>query len=248
MLDRKTPPSFRRIERIDIPGAEKSVLDNGIPVYSITSGKQPVVRLEVIFRAGSWHERNVGASYFATKMLAEGTTNKTSSAISNEVDKYGAFIDLSASLDYAVITLECLSKHLESLLPLLYEIIYDSTFPGEEFENIKHIKAQQLRINNEKNNIIASKKFREALFGSAHPYGKELSEENIKNLKVTDVQSFYRDTFFQDFSIVLSGQPSTRYLELINKTFGGRRISTNTDKLFFPVNTLNGPVVVEKAR
>src|SRR5690606_26282867 len=146
-------------------------------------------------------------SYFATKMLVEGTSKKDSATISAEIDQFGAFIDLHASMDYVVVTLACLSKHLNSLLPLLQQIIYDAAFPEKEYDILKNIKTQQVRVNNEKNSVLASKKLREILFGEDHPYGRELSVEAIQELALDNVKKFYLDSFMGPYQLILSGNP-----------------------------------------
>lgn len=246
MLDRKVAPKFHQIEKINIPQAEKITLDNGIPVYFIKAGKQPVLRLELIFKAGTWFEQKNGASYFTVKMLSEGTKNKTSTQISNEIEKFGAYVDLSASLDFAVITLECLAKHLENLLPLLKEIIYQSIFPEDEYATLQNIKSQQLRVNNEKTSILASKKFRETIFGIEHPYGKELSLEDIQNLSIQDVTAFYEQHFKSFFEIVIAGLPEENFIDILNKTFG-QVILKDTDQQpsYLPM-AKNGPTLIKK--
>lgn len=227
MLDRKSPPEFQRIKKINIPGAESFKLNNKIPVFLISAGKQPVIRVEFIFKAGSWYESIPGASYFATKMLSEGTSKLNSAEISNEVEKFGAHLDLNSTLDYVVITLECLTKHLKNLLPLIRELIYDSSFPEHELQTLKNIKSQQIRINREKTSVLASIKFRETLFGLNHPYGKDLSVEDVNNLQTSDVIEFYNDNFKGDFDIVISGKPDSDTISLINENFGQRKLTGN---------------------
>lgn len=246
MLDRKVAPLSHKIEKINIPQAEKSILDNGIPVYFIKAGKQPVLRLELIFKAGTWFEQKKGASYFATKMLSEGTKSKTSAHISNEIEKFGAFLNLNASLDFAVITLECLAKHLERLLPLVNEIIYQSTFPEEEYVTLQNIRSQQIRVNNEKTSILASNKFRETLFGHEHPYGKDLSLADIEKLEIKDVTAFYEHYFKSPFEIVVAGLPEQNLLNALNTTFGQVALKRNDQLFTYAQNFKTGPTLIEK--
>lgn len=225
MLDRKSPPKFHRINKINIQGADFTALDNQIPVYTISAGKQPVVRIELIFKAGSWFEKVPGTSYFATKMLSEGTHRLSSAQISNEIEKFGGHLDLTSTLDYVVITLESLTKHLANLLPLLFELINNPSFPEDEFKTLKNIKAQQIRVSKEKTNILASVKFRENLFGKHHPYGKDLSVKDVENLHMSDVKEFYNRYFKGDFEIIVSGKPSADTFSLLNESFGKNSIS-----------------------
>lgn len=224
MLDRQSPPKFHRISQINIPDAAYTALDNGIPVYTIAAGKQPVTRVEFIFNAGSWFEKSPGASYFATKMLSEGTSSLSSATISNEIEKYGAHLELSSSMDFAVMTLECLNKQLPHLLPLIHELLYDSAFPENEFLTLKKIKSQQIRVSREKTSTLASIKFRESLFGKSHPYGKDLTVKDVEDLQLEDVVQFYQTFFRGKFQIVASGQPTPEFHMLINQLFGSKAL------------------------
>lgn len=246
MLDRKIAPPFKRVANIAIPQAKRTCLDNGIPLYYIEAGKQPVVRLEFIFKAGAWYEDNKGASYFAAKMLSEGTQQKSSAQISYEVEKFGAYLELNPTLDYSIVTLECLSKYLNNLLPLLHEILRQPTFPEDELVTLKNIKAQQTRVQNEKSSFLASKKFREAIFGEAHPYGKDLSLEDIDKLTRDDVRSFYDQYYTLPFEILISGLPNSGFIADINKIFGQTVLQKAAADPTYISHPISSPTIIEK--
>ena len=246
MLDRKIAPPFKRVANIAIPQAKRTCLDNGIPLYYIEAGKQPVVRLEFIFKAGAWYEDSKGASYFAAKMLSEGTQQKSSAQISYEVEKFGAYLDFNPTLDYSIVTLECLSKHLNNLLPLLHEILRQPTFPEDELVTLKNIKAQQTRVQNEKSSFLASKKFREAIFGEAHPYGKDLSLEDIDKLTRDDVRSFYDQYYTLPFEILISGLPDSGFIADINKIFGQTVLQKAAADPTYISQPISSPTIIEK--
>src|SRR5690606_5226367 len=231
---------------IAIPQAKRTCLDNGIPLYYIEAGKQPVVRLEFIFKAGAWYEDSKGASYFAAKMLSEGTQQKSSAQISYEVEKFGAYLDFNPTLDYSIVTLECLSKHLNNLLPLLHEILRQPTFPEDELVTLKNIKAQQTRVQNEKSSFLASKKFREAIFGEAHPYGKDLTLEDIDKLTRDDVRSFYDQYYTLPFEILISGLPDSGFIADINKIFGQTVLQKAAADPTYISHPISSPTIIEK--
>lgn len=246
MLDRKIAPPFKRVANIAIPQAKRTCLDNGIPLYYIEAGKQPVVRLEFIFKAGAWYEDSKGASYFAAKMLSEGTQQKSSAQISYEVEKFGAYLELNPTLDYSIVTLECLSKHLNNLLPLLHEILRQPTFPEDELVTLKNIKGQQTRVQNEKSSFLASKKFREAIFGEAHPYGKDLSLEDIDKLTRDDVRSFYDQYYTLPFEVLISGLPNSGFIADINKIFGQTVLQKAAADPTYISHPISSPTIIEK--
>lgn len=220
-LDRKVAPPARPIRHVDFLEAETTLLSNGIPVHMIRSGKQAVVGLELVFRHGGIrHANKNGAAFFTFKMLAEGTSQKDSSTISDEIDKYGAFLQLSPGLDYSSVDLYMLSRYVDPLLATLKELITESIFPSGELRKLKKIQQQQVRVNNKKSSVLASKEFKAALFGVQHPYGASLTEEAIHAIEQEDLQAFFQHQLKNKLEIIVSGDVSVEVLEAIEAHFG----------------------------
>ena len=62
MLDRTQAPSFNSIQKVEVREPESRTLDNGIRLFSLKAGTQPVVKLELVFDAGKWFERKNAAA------------------------------------------------------------------------------------------------------------------------------------------------------------------------------------------
>ncbi|AXE20008.1 insulinase family protein [Runella rosea] len=220
-LDRTLAPDFRTIETVQFPTPQSVVLDNGQPLYVINVGEQPVVRLEVLFEAGTWHEQVEGASFFTVKMLSEGTKNHTSAQISGHFDQIGAFLELSHTPDRANVMVYGLTKHLETILEMVSEMLHEATFPEKEFNDIRNITLQNLRVNLEKSAYVATNTFKERLFGSAHPYGRMQKEERITALLTSDLENFYHQRIkARPFRVFLSGQVGEAEIALVNRFLG----------------------------
>lgn len=220
-LDRTIPPAFRTIQTVQFPSHQSVVLDNGQPLFVANVGEQPVVRIEVLFEAGTWHEDVDGASFFGVKMLTEGTQKRTSAQISGHFDQIGAFVDLSHTPDRANIMVYGLTKHLGAILEMVSELIHEATYPEKEFNDLRNISLQNLRINLEKNAYVATTTFKERLFGATHPYGKSQNEKSIKALSVADLQNFYTNRIkARPFRVFLSGQVGDAEVALVNQYLG----------------------------
>jgi zinc protease len=222
MLDRSIPPASSMLEAIhEIQEAASFTLDNGIPVHLLLSGSQPLLKVEIIFEAGTWFEAKEASSYFTSKLLSAGTPVLTAWEIENSIAYYGAFIDLESGPDRGTVTLYCLSKYLRILLPLVYDIINHSQFPPEEILNLKNITRQNLKINEAKTSYLASVAFKRALFGNNHPYGRTLGEDSIHELTREDILEFYRKYFnHRNCHIIISGNGQEDFLKLFNEQFG----------------------------
>lgn len=220
-LDRTIVPSYKNIDSYILPEAVSGKLDNGIPLHLILSGTQPVVRIELIFKSGNWYEPSFGCAHFAAKMLSEGTKNFTAKEIQDKFAYYGAFTEFNSGMDMSSVTVYSLSKHLEVLLPLIYEIISESIFPEKELESAKNITLQGLKVNKEKTAFIAGSKLREMLFGTEHPYGYFLSEQAIESIQANALQDYYKKNYTtNNCEIVISGNGEVDFAALTNKYLG----------------------------
>lgn len=226
-LDRTQPPPFRAIQTVQLPAVENHTLANGVPLHLIAVQQQPVLRLEIIMEAGAWYEAGAaGTAFFALKMLAEGTTTRSSSQISEAFDRYGAFLELSTGPDRASMVVYCLTKHLSSILPLVHELLTEPIFPEKELADLRNITGQNLRVNLEKNSYLAGVQFRQALFGSSHPYGRTQQLDVVENMTREAVVGFYKRVIQnQPFRIVLAGQASITEVDLIDKMLGQLPVS-----------------------
>lgn len=220
ILDRTVAPPSQAVREVNIIEAQTQYLDNGIPLHVIRAGKQSVVGIELIFRnAGVKHEVKPGVCFFTIKMLAEGTASKSAYELSEYVDKFGAFLQLSPGVDYSTVDIYCLSKYADELLSLLQEIITTASFPEEELAKLKTIQQQRLKVSNEKSSVVASKKMKAVLFGDSHPYGRSLDEEDVNRITREDLLAFYQENLFSQLEITISGDAHEGVIESVNRHF-----------------------------
>jgi zinc protease len=220
MPDRTMAPAIQQIEQVAIPEAVGIKLDNGIPLYYVNAGKQPVMRLELIFKAGKWFESIPGQSYFTGKMLTEGTEHCNANEVAAFFDELGAFVEVACGFDRITLTIHLLSRHLSTLLPLIQEMIDSPGFRASELESLKARRRQKLLVDLGKNSFLAARNFTEKIFGSQHPYGKILEPEDISNIGTKAISDFYQVYIRGNFEVILSGLVAEEHIESINQTLG----------------------------
>ncbi len=219
------------------------MLDNGLPLHLIAVAQQPILRLELIFDAGTWFETTPATSFFAVKMLSEGTSTRTSAQISEQLDRIGAFLELNSGPDRASVVVYCLTRFLPQVLPLLQELLTESVFPEKELADLQNITIQNLKVSFEKNAHLAGVLARETLFGAAHPYGRSQRPETVETVTRSDIQAFFdRVIRHRPYQILLAGQAGDNEIALLNGFFGqqpvgppaeapAHSIPTNTDRV-----------------
>jgi zinc protease len=250
MLNRTSPPAFKELDVFEIVKAKSSFLDNGIPFHQILSGTQPIVKLEIIFRAGAWYEPQNTVSFLTTKMLSAGSSRYSAKEIEERIAFFGAFLELNPGQDKSTFTLYTLSRHLPSLLPIVFNILTESIFPEQELTNLKNITGQNLKINLSKTSYLASSRFKEILFGAGHPYGRSLNEESLAQIKREHLVEYYQ-TYFnsKNCDIILSGNGPEDFHKLINEYLGQSNWGNQSkpqDKKFEPAKTSSKKTEIKK--
>lgn len=226
MTDRTAAPPFKDIALPLIPPSNRMRLDNGLPLHWVSIGTQEVIRIECIFRAESWLLPHPAVSFFTAKLLWEGTLHRTSAQLSQTLDLYGAFTDTVHTPDYFGLVVYTMPRFLPHILPVLAEVLDEASLPDKEWETLRNITLQQLKINQTQNSWIARSKFRSALFGDDSRYGYSQTEHDLRNLSVETLKSFYAQNIRQSaFSVFVSGKVEMPTLTLIGQYLGKRKIS-----------------------
>lgn len=220
MPDRSTAPPFRAPEPFAFGRAVSRELGNGLNLHLVRAGRQPLLRLEFLFRAGSRFDAIPGQSYFATRMLSEGSRRYNSREISETFDHFGAHFEVSAGFDFANISLYCPSRHFDQLLPLTDDLLHAPTYEEKELETLRNIQLQQLQVSLEKTAFVASREFRRLLFGAEHPYGRSLETGTIQAQTREGLAGFFAEHLDRRYEIVLSGLVEEEHLQALERHFG----------------------------
>ena len=223
MLNRSKAPHIKDAVAYNITLKKPDVykLDNGVDVYNVQAGTEEVVQIEWVFRAGNWFEEQKLVASAANFLIKNGTRNKSAYEINEFVDFYGAYLNRSCYNETAVVSLHCLSKQLEHILPLVQEILVDAVLPEEELLIYKQNMKQRLAVNLKKCDFIAGRKIDALLFGDHHPYGV-YSEMNDYDALQQHALADYYNVFYKNghCTIFSAGILPSNYQQLLNKYFG----------------------------
>lgn len=217
MLDRTLAPPAGEIAFGGLPEVQQSLLDSGATLHTLNAGEQPVVKIEIVFQSGIWFESKKSVSWMAAKMLAEGTKNKSARQITEGFEILGAFLEISPGFDDVSVSVYGLKRNFEHVIRLLNEMLNESVFPNAEFEILKSNRKDQIALNDNKSNLLASKKLREAIYGPTFSYGQGLRPEDVDQVELSDVKSYYEQQLFQKPQIYLCGDLDDHLIDLVEK-------------------------------
>ena len=247
MLDRTIAPSFGEIKNPEIQQAEVFSLSNGSHLSLINAGDQPVIKFEIVLDSGICHENLPGLSWITAKTLPEGTRVKSANQIAELFEYYGSFIEINPSFDNTSIAVYTPKKYFKEVIALLAEVLFKPSFNENEIEILKTNKIQQLKVNSEKTNFVASRKIRESLFGLNHSYGQFLSEDDVTKLNKSDIESYYLSSFYNAPQFYLSGSVDSSEIDIAKQYFDIDKAEINSFSKKNSLSESSKNIFVEKA-
>lgn len=221
MLNRTVAPAFKQVNDINFIKPAAKQLKNGLPVYIVNAGEQELVRIEFIFENVNWDAQKPLQAIAVNGLINSGTKKLTAKEIAEKVDYYGAFLQTEYGADLTAITLYSLTKHLPSVLPILWSVLNESVFPQHELDIYKQNQKQKLQVSLQKNDFLARKTFAHAIFGQT-PYGSDISLTNYDQLQQNDLLDYFKAAFqAKNCTIIIAGKFLDKDFEVLDGVFGG---------------------------
>ena len=223
MINRTIPPKIKDAVDFDLKlkPYEKHVLDNGVEVYAIDAGAEDVLQVEWVFFAGNWFEERNLIAASTNFLLKNGTSQKNAFQINEHFEYYGSYLNRNCFNETATLTLHCLTRHLDALLPVVRELLVDSVFPEEEINIYKQNMKQRLNVNLKKCDFVAGRLIDAYLYGEDHPYGRYTKFEDFDHVTRTEVDDFYK-RYYQNgrFVLFVAGKLPSNLYSVLNQHFG----------------------------
>ncbi len=211
--------------KADALNINRTILPNGLIVLHSEKHNLPIVMVTLLMKASQLNEpkEKAGLANLTAELLTEGTKNRKSTAISEEIEFIGASLAASSGSDYTTVTLSVLKKDINKGLELFSDIMLNPTFPESEIDRKRELIKGFLRQREEEPSFLAERAFKREVFGK-HPYGRliEGSVETVDNIKREDLVRFYSDYFLPNNSILsIVGDLTSEELDtLINRYLG----------------------------
>ena len=251
-LDRTLPPLLRPLEAFEILRPERLEMKNGMQLNVIRAGSQEVVRLDLLIGGGQWHQTQALQALFTNRMLREGTPTMTSAQIAEKLDYYGAWLDLSSSVNCGFVTLYSLNKYFPRTLAIIADMLMNPSFPEKELEVVLETNRQQFLVNSSRVEVIARKHFNRSLFGEEHPFGRFAVESDYGRITPEVLREFYRKYYHSgNCTVYVSGKVTPEIIRCIEEHLGnapwGEIKEVQPLEFIEPRQTTEKHVFVEKA-
>lgn len=214
-------PLIQEVRHLELPAYETHKLANGMTLYTLVGGSEPVMKLEIVFRAGAWHEQKPGVAEVMAGLLSEGTQNLASADLAEYIESRGATLQTRGGVDTVRVRLYSLTRFLPELLQILTDIINIPLFDENELKVYTENRVERLMIDLKKNEVLAYRYLTEAMYGRSHPYGRSVKPSDYLEITTDDLRHHHRDHIHPDHAMIFaSGSLGAKEVDLLHHTIG----------------------------
>lgn len=235
---RKKPPILAQPKTFKMPIINGFKLKNGLVVELVEDHRVPFITIELGIKSGSVMEPKplLGLSGLTAEMITEGTKQKTSRQIADEIDFIGGGLKASSDYDFTVVTGSSLSRYVDQLVKVMADVVLDPTFPEDELKLKKTNLIQALAMKRSEPDFLVEERFQQVLFGD-HPYAIVApTESTIKKITRQDLIDFHKRHYLPNESvlIVVGDFDAVKMKALITLSFGDKWQRDSTTKAEMP--------------
>lgn len=250
-VDRTISPEIKQVDHFSIVQPERQVMGNGMPLYVIAAGSEDVVRFDLVIKGGQLHQTQPLQAVLTNRMLREGTRGMTSVEIAEKLDYYGAWLDLSSSVNCGVVTLYSLGKYFSKTMEVLASIVKEPLFPEKELEVVIDVNRHQYMVNNQRVEVLSRKQLNRSLFGEQHPLGRYAELKDYDAISPEVLKDFYVKHYHsRNCSAYVSGKITPEVIRCIEEHFGdaawGEPAGPSETKKFALNTDLTKRIFIEK--
>jgi zinc protease len=193
-VDRSRLPESAPTRTLAFPAIEKSLLPNGLRVWTVHHAQVPLVAFTLLIRRGAASDPDGkdGLAAVTADMLDEGSGERSAIEMHEALARLGAQFDTDIGPDATVANVTVLSRFAEHALALLSDIVARPALRESDFSRVRQLRLHRLTQLRDMPGAVADRAFLRLVYG-AHPYGHSPigSETSLAAMNVEDVRAFH---------------------------------------------------------
>ncbi|MFM9143109.1 MAG: M16 family metallopeptidase [Bacteroidota bacterium] len=155
-------------------------------------GREPLLRIDLQWKVGTWQEPVFLSGRLMTRMLSEGTVQRTASEWTGAMDFWGAQAQFSIEQERCTATLYVLETYMDRVWPLFLEAILEPAFDPLALQSILQSKIQHWTIESRKVTVAASRRSRSLIYTDGHPEQRLSYPSDYESITVKDLHAAHR--------------------------------------------------------
>ena len=229
----------------------KLILDNGIRLVTERIPTLKSVTVGIWVNAGSRDEEptQAGYSHFIEHMFFKGTTTRSATDISREIDALGGEMNAFTTRETTTFYVKVLDQHLPKALDLLSDLFHRSRFGAKEIEKEKQVVLEEIRmVQDDPEDLVQELHIGQVM--GRHPLsrpilGRESAIAGVRRQDLLDyIEMHYRP---QEMVIAVAGNFDQRELEkTLARQFGKVRRPSSVSRKRWPPEIFGGVLMKKK--
>jgi len=234
---RKTAPAPLAPVPFNIPKPFETTLENGLKIVVFADKRLPIVSFRLAFRIGEANDAkdSIGQTSALVSMLTEGTFNRTSKQLAEEIERLGAHLSANSNADNIVVSASTLSLYTSDILNLMAETVLKPTFPENELNLYKRNAIENLKFQRSQPGFLADEQVYRILYGE-HPYRTTSPKAaDVEKITRENLLALHPKIFIPNIAtlIVVGDVEGEEILKQIQVVFGGWQ-KGNIEKSEYP--------------
>ncbi|MBP5770353.1 MAG: insulinase family protein [Bacteroidaceae bacterium] len=180
------------------------VFDNGLRVI-LAPSETNVVYAGIAVATGTRHELDTesGMAHLVEHMSFKGTARLSSVQILNRMESVGGDLNAYTGKEETVYYATFLRPHLKRAIPLLFDIVFSSTFPQAELDKEVEVVIDEIESYNDTPSDLIFDDFEGLLFPN-HPLGRKIlgNAERLRQYRTADLQRFVSRCYTPDRAVL----------------------------------------------
>lgn len=214
-------PLILPVTTLSLPAYQSERLANGMELFALPGGNEPVMKMEIVFRAGATFEKKTAVAEVMAGLLSEGTQQLSSADFAEKIEFLGSTLQTRGGVDTVRIKLFTLTRYFPQLIQLIRDILEFPAFDEQELKVYINNKLERLQIDLRKNEVLAYRYLTEIIYGKKHPYGRNAKPEDFLGINVHDLREHHQHFILpQNGMIFISGAYGEDVLENIKQVLG----------------------------
>jgi zinc protease len=198
-FDRSKIPPPGKPPGLRVPVWTRYSLANGAELIVSEKHDLPLVSFRITIQGGASQVESAsrrGLASLAASMMSEGTKTRDGEALSSAQQLLGTSINVTVGGENGSLSFQSTTNKFPQGLDVLTDMLLNSTFPTEALERLRAQRLVALTQARDQPAAIATRVFAKILYGGAHPFGQNVTEESLKAITREDILEFH-NAYFQ---------------------------------------------------
>ena len=175
-------------------------------IYCFPSESTQLVKLDLLFEAGSAYQPQSLCALAANKLFYVATQHLDSARMAEFLDYRGVIVESDSQTQQSRLTLYFLRRYADELLPVVGSMLKEPAFGEDDFMVWRDKRRQEIAAGCQRTPTVARRLYYETLFGEAHPLGHYATVEDADRLDLGAVRQYYDSRYRRGpVAVVLAG-------------------------------------------